>query len=117
MPMLQKAVAAYRQSNEARSPREQEADVFRRATGALIASRDGTPLDRCRAIADNRVLWTTVIDLVRDPLNQLPVELRASIVSVGRSVQRALEQPSPDFDFIIAVNENMAAGLSDTGQP
>ena len=57
----------------------------------------------------------TVTDLMRDPGNALPEPLRASIISVGLSVQREMDQDTPDFDFLIAINENIAAGLS--GQP
>ena len=52
---------------------------------------------------------------MRDPLNALPVELRASIVSVGLIVQREMDREAPDFDFLIAINENIAAGLSSQG--
>ena len=68
-----------------------------------------------RALADNRRLWMTVHDLMRDPDNSLPAQLRASIVSVGLAVQREMDRDSPDFDFLIAINENFAAGLSDQG--
>jgi flagellar biosynthesis regulator FlaF len=53
-----------------------------------------------------------VAGLMRDPLNALPEDLRASIVSVGMAVQREMEQESPDFEFLIGINENIAAGLS-----
>jgi flagellar biosynthesis regulator FlaF len=43
------------------------------------------------------------------------VELRASIVSVGLIVQREMDREAPDFDFLIAINENIAAGLSRQG--
>jgi flagellar biosynthesis regulator FlaF len=52
--------------------------------------------------------------LVSDPENALPDTLRASIISVGLAVQREMQRDSPNFDFLIAVNENIAAGLSDT---
>jgi len=110
-----RAARAYEAGVAQRSQREQEADVFIRATGALRAARDGGQLDRVRAVADNRRLWSTVIDLVRDPANALPDELRAAIVSVGISVQREMERSEPDFGFLISINENIAAGLS--GQP
>ena len=38
--------------------------------------------------------------------------LRASIVSVGFAVQREMDREDPDFDFLISINENIAAGLS-----
>jgi flagellar biosynthesis activator protein FlaF len=112
---MNQAARAYEAATTHRSQREQEADVFRRAIGALKSSRDAGPLHRVRAIADNRRLWMTVADLMRDPLNALPVELRAGIVSVGLTVQREMDRDSPDFDFLIAVNESIAAGLA--GEP
>ncbi len=73
------------------------------------------PIQQIRALADNRRLWMMVTDLMRDPGNALPEPLRASIISVGRSVQREMDQEKPDFDFLISINENIAAGLA--GQP
>jgi len=115
MQSITQAARAYQASSERRSQREQEADVFRRAIGALKAARDAGPVQRVRALADNRRLWMAVTDLMRDPDNTLPVTLRASILSVGLSVQRDMDSECPDFDFLIEINENIAAGLS--GQP
>ena len=115
MPSMNRATRAYEAAATHRTQREQEADVFRRATGALKTARDADSLKRVRAIADNRLLWMTVADLMRDPVNALPTELRARIVSVGLAVQREMDRESPDFDFLIAVNENIAAGLA--GRP
>jgi flagellar biosynthesis regulator FlaF len=112
MDTLSQAARAYQAAATHRTQREQEADVFRRASGALKAARDANPMQRVQAIADNRRLWSTVADLMRDPLNALPQDLRASIVSVGITVQREMEHETPDFDFLIAINENIAAGLS-----
>jgi flagellar biosynthesis activator protein FlaF len=109
---MNQAARAYETAANHRSQREQEADVFRRATGALKAARQGGPLPRVRAIADNRRLWLTVNDLMLDRLNPLPSNLRASIVSVGLAVQREMDRETPDFEFLIGVNENIAAGLS-----
>ncbi len=83
MQSLTQAARAYQTAANHRSQREQEADVFRRASGALKAARDADPIRRVQALADNRRLWTTVADLMRDPANALPQDLRASIVSVG----------------------------------
>jgi flagellar protein FlaF len=112
MPTLTQAARAYDTAATHRSLREQEADVFRRANGALKAARHGDPLPRVQAIADNRRLWMAVADLMRDPLNPLAHDLRASILSVGLTVQREMENESPDFGFLIEINENIAAGLS-----
>lgn len=115
MSDMTRAARAYDAAATCRSQRMQEADVFLRATGGLRAAKDLGALPRVRAIADNRRLWMTVSDLMRDPLNALPVELRASIVSVGLIVQREMDREAPDFDFLIAINENIAAGLSRQG--
>ena len=72
-------------------------------------------MQQIRALADNRRLWMMVTDLMIDPGNALPDPLKASIISVSRSVQREMEQEKPDFDFLISINENIAAGLA--GQP
>ena len=112
MQTLTQATRAYAAAASHRSLREQEADVFRRASGALKMARDAEPLRRVQAIADNRRLWTVLSDLMRDPANALPQDLRASIVSVGIAVQREMDRDTPDFDFLVAINENIAAGLS-----
>lgn len=111
MQTMKQAASAYQAAATHRSEREQEADVFRRASGALKAARDAASITRVQAIADNRRLWLTVTDLMRDPSNALPQDLRASIVSVGLAVQREMAREKPDFDFLIAINENIAAGL------
>ena len=109
------AIQAYKTASRYRSQRDQEADVFHRANGALKSARDAGPIQQIRALADNRRLWITVLDLMRDPANALPQPLRASIISVGLAVQRDMDGEMPDFDFLIGINENIAAGLS--GQP
>jgi flagellar biosynthesis activator protein FlaF len=107
------AALAYKAASVHRSQRSQEADVFRHAIGALKTAQSAGPLPRVRALADNRRLWTAVQDLVRDPDNALPHDLRASILSVSLAVQREMDRDSPDFDFLISINEHFAAGLSD----
>jgi len=109
------ALSAYQTASRFRSQREREADVFRRATGALKAARDSGAITRIRALADNRRLWLTINDLMRDPENTLPEGSKAGLVSIALSVHRELDQESPDFEFLIAINENLTAGLS--GQP
>ena len=89
--------------------------MFRQAVAGLRSARNSAPIQKIRALADNRRLWMMVHDLMRDPRNALPEPLRASIVSVGLSVQREMDQDQPDFDFLIGINESMAAGLA--GQP
>lgn len=102
----------YEASSGLRSIREQEADVFRRVNGALRAAEKAGPVQRVRALADNRRLWRTVSDLLRDPENGLPRETRAALVSIGIAVEREMECEAPDIAFLLSINENIAAGLS-----
>ena len=112
MNLIGHANRAYLGAVTHRSLRQQEADVFHRANGALRAAQQNGPVALVRALADNRRLWATVVDMVRDPENKLPVPLRASIASVGMSVQREMDADKPDVDFLININEQFAGGLS-----
>jgi flagellar protein FlaF len=109
---VKRGARAYQAAADCRSLRQQEADVFRRATGALRSCRHRPIADQLRAIADNRRLWLTLSNLMKDPTNALPKELRAGIVSLGIAVDREMQKPAPDFDFLIGVNESIIDGLS-----
>jgi flagellar biosynthesis regulator FlaF len=108
----QNALKAYATSAAARNPREREADVFRHANAMLRHGEKTGGTTRVRALADNARLWSAVINLLQDPANALPVPLRAAIVSVGLAVQRESRKEAPDIGFLLAVNENVAAGLA-----
>jgi flagellar biosynthesis regulator FlaF len=106
------AAQAYRKSASHRGLRDQEAEVFLRVNAVLRNAMQADPLTRSKAIADNEVLWICVMDLVRDPANQLPRLLRASILSVGHTVRRESSTPAPDLGFLIGINDQIAAGLT-----
>jgi flagellar biosynthesis regulator FlaF len=109
------AAQAYKAASKYRSTREQEADVFRYANAMLKNAKNAEPIQQVRAVADNRRLWMMVSDLLRDPANDLPGPLKASILSVGKAVQREMENEKPDFEFLISINEDIAAGMA--GKP
>ena len=111
MSELIKASRAYAANAASRDPRAQEADVFRRASAALRVSKGGSDTARVRALADNDRLWGSVTAVLSDPANRLPAALRATIISVGRAVQREMQSAAPDFDFLVQVNEDIVAGL------
>ncbi len=115
MSQLGRALRAYAAATQARDGRAQEAELFRHANALLRQARQGDARTRARALADNARLWNAVIHLLHDPANLLPDRLRAAIVSVGLTVQREMRAQAPDFDFLIAVNENIAAGLAPGG--
>ena len=112
MAMQSRAFRAYANASAQRSPKEQEAELFRTLSRRLRAARDGDEMERLRALTDNSRLWAVAGNSLRDPMNQLPPETRAGIVSISHAVMRASAAASPDFDFLISVNDNMAAGLS-----
>lgn len=103
---------AYGATAAARDPREQEADVFRLVTGRLRAATMQDGPVRIRALADNRRLWLAVETALADPLNRLPTEMRAALISLGRAVQREMDGADPDLAFLVEVNDQVAAGLA-----
>jgi flagellar biosynthesis regulator FlaF len=110
-----KAFQAYRRVHATRTPREQEAEVFAIAAGRMrLAATDGTDMDRVRARADARRLFMTLRLSVMDPANQLPVPLRASIVSVCDAALREVEGggEETDFEFLAGICDDFRAGLS-----
>ena len=115
MQGFNEAARAYAASSSRRSVREQEAEVFRQVNATLRRGREAGGMARTRALSDTMRLWNAVADLVGDPENALSPELRASIISVGIAVRREVQSDDPDFDFLVTVNENIAAGLSAPG--
>jgi flagellar biosynthesis regulator FlaF len=112
-PMNQMAgLRRYGAAQQTRSPREQEADVFRRVNYALKAAINADAIDRARAVADNRRLWLAVEAAMMHPANQLPAALKASIIGIGRSAQRDMDTREPDLSFLINLNDQMILGLS-----
>ena len=107
-----RAMRAYASAASARSWRAQEADVFRQVNFRLHAAREAGPMERARALADNTLLWNALAGYLQDPGNALPAGTRAGLISIAHSVSRCLESAKPDYDFLIAVNENIAAGLA-----
>jgi flagellar biosynthesis regulator FlaF len=112
---LANLVRAYAATRAALDPREQEADVFRRVTGGLRAAQQQDGPSRVRAVADNRRLWLAVESALADPANQLPAAMRAALISLGRAVQREMDQGAPDLAFLIEINDQVAGGLVGRG--
>jgi flagellar biosynthesis regulator FlaF len=108
LPGAMHGAAAYRRRL---SFKQMEAEVFARANRSIREAEAGGLLARARAIADNRRLWDAVQAAVLDPTNNLPVELRASILNVAIAVVRECGVEQPDFSFIIEMNDHFAAAL------
>ena len=106
------ATQAYRKSATHRNVREQEADVFRLVNRSLRNAQQGNPAVKAQAVADNERLWITVMDVLRDATNGLPMDTRAAILSIGHTVRREIKAIEPDFGFMIGINDQIAAGLT-----
>ena len=83
------AVQAYRKSASHRSLKEQEADVFLRVNAMLRGAVEADGLTRARALADNERLWITLMDVLRDPSNQLPAGGVPAKIRAGLGILRA----------------------------
>ena len=111
--MLLDLARAYGATRAALDPREQEADIIRRVTFGLRDAKDrDDDLMRVKAMADNRRLWLAMESALLHPSNQLPQQVRAGLISLGRLVQREMDGGDPDLAFLIEVNEQIAAGLA-----
>jgi flagellar protein FlaF len=112
MPNVHLASRAYASASVNRTVRQQEADIFHLVIARLQTARQSGQIEQVRALADNRRLWTTIADLLRDGDNPLPPETRAGLISIGLTVQREMDSDEPNFDFLITINKHIAEGLS-----
>ncbi|MEJ0067718.1 MAG: flagellar biosynthesis regulator FlaF [Pseudomonadota bacterium] len=118
-----KRLAAYAKTNNVvRTPREQERDIIALVTQRLRAasSAKDDAILLARAVSDNTTVWYILVSDLASEGNQLPVELRAQIVSVGLAVIRECEKLNKaevDLDFLISINQAIIEGLSDTANP
>ena len=108
MSVNAQALRAYGAASTLRSQKEQDADVFRRMNFKLRSASvrpESETLPRVQA----------VVTLVRDPENPLPLPLRAQIASVGQAVLNNCNGTEPSLEFMISVNNAIAAGLAGEG--
>lgn len=118
MPPAQAAAyRAYARTQAARPQREMEAEVFATAAGRLRAGLDGSDLDRVRARADARRLFSALDILVTHPSSELPAPLRATIASVCRAALREADRDEADLEFLAGICDDFCAGLSGRPHP
>ena len=113
------SLRAYQQATaRAERPRESEYRLFGQVTRALIeASRSaaGDLQTRIDAIDWNRRLWSALANDCAQPENQLPMQLRAQIISLSSWVRRyssSVMRGEEPFDALIDVNRIMMQGLA-----
>jgi len=112
------SLRAYQQATaRSESPRETEYRIFGQVTRALIDAAQA-PDDlgkRVDALDWNRRLWMTLAADCAQPGNELPVEVRARIISLSMWVGRhtsAVVRREEDFEPLIDLNRTMMQGLS-----
>lgn len=116
------SLQAYQQAAaRAEAPRETEYRLFGQVTRALIQAAE-LPADdikgRIDALDWNRRLWSALASDCSDPNNQLPVPLRAQIISLSLWVSRhtsAVIRREEEIEPLIDINRIMMGGLSGGG--
>ena len=116
MNSMRQAISAYDTSVSAvRTARATELDVFRRVTSKLRSSDPKTDfVGFCRALQDNRQLWTLLAIDVADPDNGLSSDLRAQIFYLAEFVDLQTSKiiaGGAEVAILIDVNLSVMRGL------
>jgi flagellar protein FlaF len=113
------SLKAYRTTvARAESPRELEYRLFGDVTRSLINASKLAPDDiagRIDALDWNRRLWSMLSTDCALPSNQLPIELRANIISLSLWVNRhssSVMRGEEQFDPLIDLNRTIMQGLA-----
>ena len=110
--------AYQRAAEQAEGPKQTEFRLFSLVTRALMdaAQKDATDVSgRMRALHWNRRLWTTLATDCANPENRLPMDLRASIISLSIWVDKHTSQVMQKHESIqplIDINRIIMQGLS-----
>lgn len=117
--MHQLAYKAYGEvTNRTASDQQIEYALFREITQALsdIAQQDEPlPSVWAEAIDRNLQLWTLLSTDLMNPDNQLPADIRKSLLSIAESVRRIsydVLSGSGEMTDLIEINETIMQGLS-----
>jgi flagellar protein FlaF len=109
--------------NKTDNPRDIEYRLLAQVTRSLIMARDNPKefAKRVEAILWNRDVWAALRIDLSDDNNQLPKQLRASLISISIWIEKethALLDNRGDIDAIIDINRNIMAGLKpDSADP
>ena len=116
------SLQAYQQAaTRAEHPRETEYRLFAQVTLALMEASKLDPLDiggRADALDWNRRVWSVLADDCADPNNQMPAQLRASIISlsiwVGKHTSAVIRREE-EIEPLIEINRMIMQGLAGGG--
>ena len=113
------SLRAYQQAaTRAENPREMEYRLFGQVTRALMEASQAPTDDfakRIDALDWNRKVWSALATDCSLPDNQLPIELRASIISLslwGSRHSCAVMRKEEEFEPLIEINRIIMQGLA-----
>lgn len=113
------SIQAYqRAATQAESPRELEYRAFGLATAGLVRVMEDAvknPAEIARALETNRKLWNVLSADCSVPENQLPLALRAQIISLALWVAKyssSVLRDGADIGPLIDINRSMMEGLA-----
>lgn len=113
------SIQAYqRAATQADPPRELEYRAFGKVTADLVRLKESQtrdPLIRLEALEANRKLWHVLGADCAIPENQLPLQLRAQIISLTMWVARYTRdvlREGAEVDPLIEINRTMMEGLA-----
>jgi len=112
------SIKAYqRAATQAESPRELEYRAFGQVTAGLVRVKEELPpiASVVEAIDANRRLWNLLSADCSAPENQLPITLRAQIISLAMWVARYSSEvlrDGADVEPLIDINRVMMEGLA-----
>jgi flagellar protein FlaF len=117
------SLRAYQKAaQQAESPRESEYRLFGQVTRALMEAAAIDPSNfkaRIEALDWNRRVWSALAADCATPENDLPLEVRAQIISLSIWVSRhtsAVMQRQEDIEPLIDINRIIMQGLSGRAQ-
>lgn len=113
------AYAAKQAASE--TPRELEIRAISHVTRQLVEANapHAEPMQRTRALNNNRRLWSLLVQDLSEPANQLPDALKARYISLGLFVQKtcmAAMMGRQDLAGLIAINNDVLDALGRQGQ-
>ncbi len=115
MPPHSQARTAYATaSTSIRTGRDAEYAVFARVTHALRNANPDHYPEVARAVTDNQRLWLTLAEDLMSDANQMPDELRGSLLSLAEFVRKhtmAVLASRASVDALVDINTAIMKGL------
>lgn len=98
------------------APHQTEFRAFAHVIHALRSAESGDAATRTRALYETHKLWSVLVSDLAEDGNGLPNDLKAQLISIGLwACKYSMSAMSSDLPLepLIAVNTNIAQGLSD----